>query len=193
MTDAQPIFFAGPQEWRAWLSRHHDSEKEVWVGLYKKASGRVTMTWSQAVDEALCFGWIDSVVRRVDDDARMQRFSPRRKGSHWSKVNVAKVAELEAAGRMTPAGRAAFEARSHANTGRASFERDEPAAFAPEQEAALRANTAAWEWFRAQAPYYQRTATHWVVSAKREETRARRLQQLIDCSAAGERIPPLRR
>ncbi|HEX6390799.1 MAG TPA: YdeI/OmpD-associated family protein, partial [Solirubrobacteraceae bacterium] len=190
---AQPIFFDSPAEWRAWLEQHHDTETEVWVGLYKKASGKVTMTWSQAVDEALCFGWIDSVSRRVDDDSRMQRFSPRKAKSHWSKVNVAKVEALRAAGKMTPAGEAAFAARSEENTGRASFERDEPAAFTPEQEAALRADAAAWEWFSAQAPYYRRTATHWVVSAKREETRARRLATLIACSAVGERVPPLKR
>jgi uncharacterized protein YdeI (YjbR/CyaY-like superfamily) len=188
----EPIFFDDPPAFRAWLSRHHAAETEVWVGLYKKASGKVTMTWSQAVDEALCFGWIDSVSRRVDDERRMQRFSPRKAKSHWSKVNVAKVAALEAAGKMTPAGRAAFAARDEANTGRASFERDEPAVFTPAQEAALRADAAAWEWFSAQAPYYRRTATHWVTSAKREDTRARRLQTLIECSAAGEKVPPLR-
>ncbi len=188
----EPIFFDSPDAWRAWLAQHHASETEVWVGLYKKASGKVTMTWSQAVDEALCFGWIDSVSRRVDDERRMQRFSPRKARSHWSKVNVAKVDALRAAGRMAPAGEAAFAARTDDNTGRASFERDEPAAFAPDQDAQLRANTAAWEWFSAQAPYYRRTATHWVTSAKREDTRARRLATLIECSAAGLRVPPLR-
>ncbi len=188
-----PIFFAGPDEWRAWLEQHHATDTEVWVGLYKKASGKVTMTWSQAVDEALCFGWIDSVSRRVDDEARMQRFSPRKAKSHWSKVNVEKVAALRGAGKMTEAGEAAFAARSEDNTGRASFEQDKPAAFTAEQEAQLRANAAAWEWFSAQAPYYRRTATHWVVSAKRDDTQARRLATLIECSAAGERIPLLRR
>jgi uncharacterized protein YdeI (YjbR/CyaY-like superfamily) len=192
VTEPEPIFFDGPEGFRDWLSRHHASEKEVWVGLYKKASGRQTLSWSQAVDEALCFGWIDSVSRRVDDERRMQRFSPRKAKSHWSKVNVAKVAELRAAGRMTPAGEAAFAARDEANTGRASFERDEPARFTPEQEAALRANAAAWEWFASAAPWYRRTATHWVISAKREETRARRLATLIECSATGLRVPPLR-
>jgi len=189
---AEPIFFDGPEEFRAWLEQHHESEKEVFVGMYKKHTGKQTMSWSQAVDEALCFGWIDSVMRRLDDERHAQRFTPRKRGSHWSKVNVAKVAELQAAGRMRAAGIAAFEARTEANTGRASFERDEPAAFAPEQEAQLRANAAAWEWFSSATPSYRRTATHWVVSAKREDTRARRLATLIECSAAELKVPPLR-
>lgn len=188
----EPIFFEGPEGLRRWFAEHHETEAELWVGFYKAHTGRQGLTWSQAVEEALCVGWIDSVVRRIDGDTHMQRFTPRKARSHWSKVNIAKVAELEAAGRMLPAGRAAFAARTEENTGRASHERDEPAVLDAEQEARFRAEPAAWEWFCAQAPSYRRTAIHLVVSAKRPETRERRLAQLIACSAEGERIPQLR-
>lgn len=191
MDDA--IFFDGPEALRAWLEEHHERAAELYVGFWKAHTGRAALTWSLAVDEALCFGWIDGVVRRVDGDRHVRRFTPRKAGSHWSKVNVAKAEALIVAGRMRPAGLAAFEARSTANTGRASFERDTPAVFTPEQEARFREHADAWEWFRAQAPSYQRTATHLVVSAKRPETQQRRLEQLIACSAAGERLPQLRR
>jgi len=188
-----PIFFDGPDGFRDWLDQHHATEPEAIVGFFGKATGRQTMTWSQAVDEALCFGWIDGIVRRIDDERHTRRFTPRKRGSHWSKANVAKVAQLREESRMRPAGEAAFALRTEANTGRASFERDEPAAFTPQQEAALRANANAAAWWNAAPPSYRRTATQWVISAKREETRAKRLASLIACCAAGERVPPLRR
>jgi uncharacterized protein YdeI (YjbR/CyaY-like superfamily) len=183
-------FFSSPAEFRAWLEEHHETASEVWVGYYKKATGKPTMTWSQAVDEALCFGWIDGKLQRIDDQRHRQRFTPRRPSSNWSAVNIAKVAELRKQGRMTPAGEAAFAARREDRSAY-SYERRHEAAFDPEQKAAFRADKGAWKWFNDQAPSYRHMATFWVVSAKRPETRARRLATLIECSAEGRRVPPL--
>jgi uncharacterized protein YdeI (YjbR/CyaY-like superfamily) len=185
---ADAIFFSSPAELRAWLERHHATEKELWVGLYTKSSGKPSLTWPELVDELLCFGWIDGKVQRIDDERRRQRVTPRRPSSNWSAVNVAKVAELRAQGRMTPAGEAAFEARREDRTARYSYERRHDAAFDADQEATFRAHATAWEWFSAQPPSYRTTATFWVVSAKRPETRARRLAKLIDESALGRRL-----
>jgi uncharacterized protein YdeI (YjbR/CyaY-like superfamily) len=162
----------------------------VFVGYWKKATGKQTMTWSQAVDEALCFGWIDGVMRRIDHERHMQRFTPRRPGSNWSKVNIAKVAKLEEAGLMRPAGRKAFAAREEDKSGVYAFERKDTAQLPAQFEERLRANGAAWDYWEGRPPSYRRTATHWVVSAKREETRERRLAQLIESSAAGRHAPP---
>jgi uncharacterized protein YdeI (YjbR/CyaY-like superfamily) len=188
---SEPIYFASPQEFYDWLSEHHASETEVFVGYWKKHTGRPSLTWSQAVDQALCFGWIDGRVNRIDDERHMQRFTPRRPGSNWSNVNVEKVAKLKRAGRMRPAGLAAFEARTEARTGVYSFERDRPPKLPRAYERRLRADAAAWAYWQARPPGYRRTATAWVVSAKREETRERRLTQLIECSAQGRHVPPL--
>jgi uncharacterized protein YdeI (YjbR/CyaY-like superfamily) len=184
------IFFSSPAEFRAWLEEHHETEAEVWVGYFKKATGKATMTWSDAVDEALCFGWIDGKLQRIDDERHRQRFTPRRPGSNWSEINVAKVAELRALGRMRPAGEAAFAARRVDPTA-LTYERRHEAAFDAEQEAAFRANEAAWRWFGEQSDSYRHMATFWVVSAKRPETRAKRLRSLIECSADGRRVPAL--
>lgn len=189
---SEPIFFASTAAWRAWLEEHHETETEVWVGMWRKALGK-GMTWPEAVDEALCFGWIDSVAKRVDDDRRMQRFSPRKPTSNWSLVNVNKVEALRAAGRMRPAGEAAFARRRTDKTGVYSFERRDEAAFTAEQVAQFEADPEAWAYWQSRPPGYRRTATHWVVSAKREETRARRLATLIEDCAAGRAIKPLRR
>jgi uncharacterized protein YdeI (YjbR/CyaY-like superfamily) len=186
-----PIFFETPGELRAWLEEHHTTASELWVGYHKKASGRRSLTWSQVVDEALCFGWIDSKVQRIDELRHRQRLTPRRPNSNWSAVNIAKVAELRAQGRMTPAGEAAFAARREERSAVYSYERRHEAAFDGEQEAAFRENATAWEWFAVQTPSYRTMATFWVVSAKRPETRARRLATLIECSALGRRVPPL--
>jgi uncharacterized protein YdeI (YjbR/CyaY-like superfamily) len=187
---ADAIFFGSPAEFRAWLEQHHASAPEVRVGYWKKATGKPTLTWSEAVDEALCFGWIDGKLQRIDDERHRQRFTPRRPKSNWSAVNVAKVAELRAQGRMTPAGEAAFAARRD-DSGELTYERRHEAAFDAEQESELRANEAAWTWFGDQSESYRQLATFWVVSAKRPDTRARRLATLIECSAAGERVPAL--
>jgi uncharacterized protein YdeI (YjbR/CyaY-like superfamily) len=184
-------FFSTPAEFRAWLEEHHETEPEVWVGYYKKATGKPTLTWSEAVDEALCFGWIDGKLQRIDDERHRQRFTPRRPRSNWSAINIAKVAELRAQGRMTPAGEAVFAARRDDRSAVYSYERRHEAAFDADQEATFRANEAAWAWFSDQSPSYRQLATFWVVSAKRPETRARRLASVIECSAEGQRVPAL--
>ena len=161
------------------------------MGFYKQHTGRRAMSWSDAVDQALCFGWIDGRVNRLDEDRYVQRFTPRRPGSNWSKVNVEKVAKLQEAGLMRPAGLAAFERRDRRKVGVYSFEND--AELAPEYEAELRANEAAADYFDSRPPWYRRTAAHLVMSAKREETRLRRLRRLIEDSAAGRDLKELRR
>jgi uncharacterized protein YdeI (YjbR/CyaY-like superfamily) len=192
LSESKPIFFASPQEFYNWLEEHHESETEVYVGFHKTHTGKRAMSWSEAVDQALCFGWIDTRANAIDEDRYMQRFTPRRPGSNWSKINVEKVAKLTEAGLMRPAGLAAFENRIDDRTGVYSFER-ENAALPPEYEEQLRANPAAAEYFDSRPPWYRRTAIHLIMSAKREETRLRRLVQLIDDSAAGRDIKQLRR
>jgi uncharacterized protein YdeI (YjbR/CyaY-like superfamily) len=189
----QPIFFASPAEFRRWLKQHHDSARELLVGFYKKASGRPTLTWPESVDEALCFGWIDGVRRSIDAERYTIRFTPRTKGSTWSDVNVRRANALIRDGRMQPAGLRAFQARNPEKTGIYSFEQRTAARLSAAGEARFRANATAWAFFETQPPGYRRIAVWWVVSAKQEATRDRRLQQLIDDSAAGRRIAPLRR
>ena len=187
----KPIYFESPQAFYDWLSQHHETETEVYVGYWKKHTAKPSLTWSEAVDQALCFGWIDGKVNRVDEERHMQRFTPRRNGSNWSKVNVEKVGKLQEAGLMRPAGLAAFERRDTDKVGVYSFEND--AQLAPDYDARLRANKAAADYFDSRPPWYRRTAIHLVMSAKREETRERRLEQLIEDSAAGRDIKQLRR
>ena len=191
MSEPKPIFFNSPQEFYDWLEEHHETETEVYVGFYKQHTGKRAMSWSESVDQALCFGWIDTRSNSIDEDRYMQRFTPRKPGSNWSKINVEKVAKLKAAGLMRPAGLAAFERRTDERTGVYSFERETE--LAPEYDARLRANKAAAEYFESRPPWYRRTAIHLVMSAKREETRLRRLAQLIEDSAAGRDIKQLRR
>ena len=186
MTEA--IYFASPDEFRAWLEEHHESATEVFVGYWKKATGMPSLTWSQAVDEALCFGWIDGVLRRVDGERHVQRFTPRKPASNWSAVNIAKVERLRADGRMRPAGEAAFARRREDKSGVYSYEQRDKAALEPEQEERFRANAAAWDFFCAAPPSYRTMAIWWVVSAKKPETRERRLATLIEDSAAGRRL-----
>jgi uncharacterized protein YdeI (YjbR/CyaY-like superfamily) len=183
----QVLFFETPEQWRAWLEEHHEAETQVYVGFRLKASGLPTMTWSEAVDEALCFGWIDGVRRSVDETSYCNRFTPRRKGSTWSRVNVDKVARLTEQGRMRPAGVSAFEARERVGV----YSHEQPQPLPPEYEARLRADATAWEDWSSRPPSYRRQAAHWVASAKREETRERRLAQLIESCAAGRKVPPL--
>ena len=185
LREKDAIFFDSPEAFYAWLAERHDTEDEVFVGMYKKATGKQTMTWSQAVDQALCFGWIDGVMRRIDDERHMQRFTPRRPGSNWSKVNVEKVAKLEAEGLMTDAGRRVFEARTKEKTGVYSFENGD-AELPPEYAKQLKGR--ARRFFEEQAPWYRRAVTHWIVSAKKEETRVRRLEALIEDSAQERRL-----
>ena len=189
----EPRFFATPDEFRSWLEEHHANETELLVGFHKKSTGRPTMTWTESVREALCFGWIDGVRRSLADDSYTIRFTPRKPRSIWSKRNVAHVEELIREGRMTPAGLAAYEGRTPERTGVYSFENRSSARFEPDQEKRFRAARAAWDFFQAQPPSYRKTATYWVVSAKRPETRSRRLDTLIADSAAGRRIALLTR
>jgi uncharacterized protein YdeI (YjbR/CyaY-like superfamily) len=189
----EPMFFATPAMFRAWLEAHHQTEKELLVGFYKKGSGRPSITWPESVDEALCFGWIDGVRRNFGEDAYTIRFTPRKPTSIWSAINVDKVAQLTKLGKMRPAGVRAFAARTAERTGVYSFERSEAAKLTPAQDKALRANREAAAFFDAQAPWYRRAAIHWVITAKQEGTRERRLGQLIADSAAGRTIAPLTR
>ncbi len=188
----EATFFATQAEFRAWLVANGATEPELLVGFFKVGTGRPSITWPQAVDEALCAGWIDGIRRRIDASSYANRFTPRRRGSTWSAINIARVEALRAAGLMLPAGIAAFEARDPAKSGIYSYERP-LAALAPDDEAAFRADADGWAWFQAQAPSYRRTATYWVVSAKRPETRARRLAALIEDSRAGRPIGPMTR
>ena len=189
----KPTFFAEPARFRAWLERHHATEKDFLVGIYKRSSGKPSITWPESVDEALCFGWIDGVRQSLGDEAYTIRFTPRQATSIWSVINVGKVAALTKEGKMRPAGLRAFAARTAAKTGVYSFERNQAAKLTPSQEKALRANRQAAAFFDAQPPWYQRTSIHWVISAKREETRERRLAQLIAHSAGKSTIPSLTR
>jgi uncharacterized protein YdeI (YjbR/CyaY-like superfamily) len=185
------IYFTSPEELRDWFDANHQTATELWLGSYKRATGRPTVTWSEAVDEALCVGWIDSVRYSLDPARSAQRFTPRRKGSNWSAVNIAKVKTLTEEGRMKPAGLAAFEARSDERSAIYSYERRKEAAFEPDQEARFRANEAAWAWFEARPASYRTAAIYWVVSAKRPETREKRLATLIEDSVAGRTVKPL--
>lgn len=187
----KPTFFATPATFRRWLAANHATAPELLVGFYKTSSGKPSITWPESVDEALCFGWIDGVRKSLGVDAYTIRFTPRRPTSIWSNINVAKIEALRSAGKMHPAGEAAFAKRTAEKTGVYSAERKVPAALSPAHAAKLAANAKAATWFAAQAPSYQRTALHWVVSAKQEATRDRRLAELIRCSAAGTRVPPL--
>jgi uncharacterized protein YdeI (YjbR/CyaY-like superfamily) len=189
----KPTFFATPAEFRRWLKRHHRSEPELWVGFYKKSCGRPSITWTESVDEALCFGWIDGLRRTIDAESYTNRFTPRRRGSTWSTVNTRRAEALIREGRMQPAGLKAFEARDHEKSGTYSFEQRKTARLAPEAEKQFKADRAAWSFFELQPPGYRQVAVWWVISAKREETRARRLEQLIAHSAAGRRLGPTRR
>jgi uncharacterized protein YdeI (YjbR/CyaY-like superfamily) len=193
LTPANVTFFATPADFRAWLAQHHQDQEELWVGYYKKDSGRPSITWPESVDEALCFGWIDGLRRSIDQTSYTIRFTPRRPRSNWSEVNVKRVEELSAAGRMQPAGMAAFAQRSAANSGVYSYEQRKAAALDEAEEQRFRANQAAWEYFQAQPPSYRSTAIWWVVSAKKEATRRSRLARLIDDSQHGRAVPPLAR
>lgn len=185
------LFFADAAEFRAWLEENHASATELWMGLNKKHVADRGLTWDDAVPEALCFGWIDSVAQRIDEDTTRQRWTPRKKGSIWSHVNVAHVERLLAEGRMRPAGITAYEARTPERTGTYSFEAERHS-FTPEHEALLAANPDAQRWWDAATESYRRAAMHWVAEAKQQATRDRRMGQLVEDCAAGRLIPPQR-
>jgi uncharacterized protein YdeI (YjbR/CyaY-like superfamily) len=189
----QPCFFATPAEFRAWLEANHERGRELWVGFYKKGSGKPSVTWPESVDEALCFGWIDGLRRGIDDVSYAIRFTPRKPRSIWSAVNINRVAELTRLGLMRPAGLKAFADRSSERSRVYSFEQKGDVELGEAYEQRFRANGAAWDFFQAQAAWRRRTATWWVISAKKEETRQKRLATLIDDSAHGRTIAQLTR
>ena len=189
----EPTTFERPQDFRAWLEQHHDSEPELWVGYHKKGTGKPSMTWPESVDEALCFGWIDGIRKRIDAERYTIRFTPRRARSIWSSVNIARVAVLTEEGRMRPAGVAAFEARREDRSGIYSYEQRDRAKLAPAFEKRFRAKKRAWASFEAMPRSYRQAAIRWVMTAKKEQTRERRLATLIEDSAAGRTVPPLTR
>jgi uncharacterized protein YdeI (YjbR/CyaY-like superfamily) len=180
-------FFATPADLRDWFDANHATADQLWLGYHKKASGRPSVVWAEAVDEALCVGWIDGILKRLDETSHVQRFTPRRKGGNWSAVNVANVERLVAEGRMRPAGMAAFKARTPERTGVYSYEREvEP--LSDEETARFQADTAAWTDWENRPPSYRRTVTGWITSAKQKATRERRLSTLIEDSRAGRPI-----
>ncbi len=183
-------FFETAAEFHKWLAKNHDKVDVRWVGFYKVDTEKPSITWPQSVDQALCFGWIDGLRKKIDDDAYKVRFTPRRPGSKWSAKNLARVKRLIADHRMQPPGLREYEKRKK-ETADYSYEERKDAKLTLEYEKRFKTNKAAWNFLQEQAPWYRRTAAHWVMAAKKEQTRLRRLQQLIDHSAARRAIPPL--
>jgi len=183
----KPTFFESPDAFREWLQRNHDKQSELLVGFYKKGSGRPSITWPESVDQALCFGWIDGVRKRIDEDSYSIRFTPRKKSSNWSAINIRRVAELVNLGLMQATGLRAFENRREDKSAIYSYE-NQPRKFAPAYEKKFRANKGAWKYFTEQAPSYQRMMMFYVMSARKEETQVRRLAAVIRESARGKRI-----
>ena len=182
-----PKFFPTESDFRQWLEENHDRENELIVGFYRVRSGKPSMTWSEAVDQALCFGWIDGVRRKIDDESYCNRFTPRRPNSNWSAVNIAKVEELTKQGLMKPAGIAAFEKRKEARSGIYAYE-NELKQFSEKFEKRFRANQGAWDFFQNQANWYKKQMINWVITAKQEATREKRLEKLIDASTGQKRL-----
>ena len=188
-----PRFFPTPAHWRRWLERHHDRQDELWVGYYKRGTGQASITWPESVDQALCYGWIDGIRKRIDDTSYMIRFTPRRAGSTWSAVNLRRISALLEDDLVQPAGRQAFEGRKLDRSGWYSYEQRKSARFSADYLRRFKASRKGWSYWEAQPPGYRSTATLWVMSAKRDATRERRLATLIQDSEAGRRIAPLRR
>lgn len=186
-------FFATPAAWRAWLENHHAETGELWVGFYKRSSGRPSITWPEAVDGALCFGWIDGVRKSIDAVSYKIRFTPRKPRSIWSAVNARRATELSAKGMMHASGLEAFQGREAKRSEIYSYEQRKAAKLPLHYQKTFRSQEVAWKFFRAQAPWYQRTCAYWVISAKKEETRQRRLTALIESSRQQKTIPPLTR
>jgi uncharacterized protein YdeI (YjbR/CyaY-like superfamily) len=189
----KPRFFSSPPDWRAWLEQHHDKHQELWVGLYKRGSGKPSISWPEAVDGALCFGWIDGVRKSLDESSYVIRFTPRRPRSIWSAVNIKRVGQLNAMGLMRPRGVQAFERRTGNRSGIYAYEQRKAAKLSRVYEKKFCANKKAWKFFQAQPPSYRRTSSWWVISAKKEETRLKRLARLIEDSEQGRSIRQLTR
>jgi uncharacterized protein YdeI (YjbR/CyaY-like superfamily) len=184
----KPTFFPAPADFRRWLAKNHLSASELLVGFYKKDSGKPSITWPESVDEALCFGWIDSIRRSIDEVAYSIRFTPRKPGSTWSAVNIRRVEALKKEGRMQPAGLKAYESRRENKSGIYSYEQRSVELEEPYRRL-LRKSKTAWEYFQAQPPSYRKVVHWWIVSAKQEETRLRRLEKLVTYSEKGQRLP----
>jgi len=182
-----PTFFATQQKFREWLEKHHQKETELLVGFYKVTTKKPTMSWSESVDQALCFGWIDGVRKSIDEESYSIRFTPRKKTSIWSAINIKKVEELTKSGLMTEEGQKAFDLRSEERSRIYSHEK-EASVLDPEFETQFNANKIAWEYFTAQAPSYKKVMIHWIMSAKQEKTRISRLEKTITVSAEQKRM-----
>jgi len=186
----KPTFFRTPDEFRKWLAKHHDTTNQLLVGYYKKDTGKPSITWPESVDEALCFGWIDGIRKSIDDSRYTIRFTPRRSGSTWSSVNIGRAQELIKQGRMQPAGLTAYEARRENKSGIYSYEQ-RPAELVEPYNRLLKKNKAAWSFFQQQPPSYRKVISWWIVCAKKEETRLKRLERLEVFSAKGQRLPEM--
>ena len=185
---SKPVFFKSPAALEKWFAANASKASELVVGYMKRHTGVPSITWPESVDEALCVGWIDGVRRRIDERRYQIRFTPRRAGSHWSNINIRRVGELEKAGRMKPAGLAAFAARSKARSGRASYEQRKKAKLSPELIKAFKQHPAAWKYYGSVTPGYKHLVNFWITSAKKPETRAKRLRMLINACAQGKRL-----
>ena len=183
----KPVFFATPEQFRAWLRTHHKTAAELWVGYYRKDSGKPSITWQESVDEALCFGWIDGIRKKISDEAYTNRFTPRRAGSNWSAINIAKVKQLTKQKRMQPAGLAAFAKRTDAKSRVYTYEQASHA-LDKDLEKRFRASRNAWTFFEKQPPYYRKLMTGWLNGARQEATRLRRLEKLMAACERGKRI-----
>ena len=182
-----PGFFKSPSAFRKWLAANHSKSKELWVGFYKKSSGKPSITWPESVDEALCFGWIDGIRKSIDEESYMIRFSPRKPSSIWSAVNIRNVARLIKEKRMTAAGLKAYASRKEYRSGIYSYEQ-RPSELVEPYASELKRNKAAWKFFQAQPPYYRKMMTWFILSAKQEQTRLQRLERLIEASAKEQRL-----
>jgi uncharacterized protein YdeI (YjbR/CyaY-like superfamily) len=187
----KPTFFESPSKLRAWLEKHHARENELWVGFHKKSSGKASITWPEAVDALLCFGWIDGIRKSIDETSYTIRVTPRKAKSKWSAINVKRIQELKKLGLLHATGLKAFEVRTAENT--YSYEQRNVSKLGDRFEKIFRTNKAAWDFFCLQAPSYQRTATWWVISAKKDETKLRRLERLIEDSEHRQPVGPLKR
>lgn len=186
-----PIYFSNPEEFRQWLQKHGKVETELWVGFYKRATKIPSMTWSESVDQALCFGWIDGIRKRIDAQKYVIRFTPRNPKSHWSAVNLKKIESLKRSGQMQPEGLKVYQQRDKKNTGGASYEQRN-VHLDPTYIKAIQSNPKAWDYWEKLAPSYKKATTWWVMSAKKEETQLRRLQILIESCRQQLKVPPLR-
>lgn len=190
--DGKPVFFVTQEDFRKWLENNHDKQEELWVGYYKVGTGKPSINWPQSVNQALCFGWIDGLRRSIDKESYKIRFTPRRPKSIWSAVNIDRVKELKEQGLMHPPGLTAFAKREEEKSRIYSHERKH-AKLPKEWEEKIRENKKAWKFYKEQAPSYRKAATHWIISAKQETTRLKRLNQLISDSENGLKVKPLRR